>query len=53
MDRRKVIKALMGGLAFPVVPIQIETASKKIKPSTYFKRPKVNPYLSFFPTQKV
>ena len=28
MDRRTVIKALMGGLAFPVVPIQIEAAKK-------------------------
>ena len=30
MDRRTVIKALMGGLAFPVVPIQIEAAAKKL-----------------------
>ncbi len=39
MDRRTVIKALMGGVAFPVVPIQIEAASKKIETSTYFKKP--------------
>ena len=30
MDRRVAIKALIGGLVFPVVPIQIEAAAKKL-----------------------
>ena len=35
MDRRVVIKALIGGLVFPVVPIQIEAAAKKLDRRIY------------------
>ena len=31
MDRRTLIKALMGGLVFPVVPIKLEAAARKLK----------------------
>ena len=40
MDRRTVIKALMGGLAFPVVPIQIEAAAKKLNRRLILKDPR-------------
>ena len=40
MDRRTVIKALMGGLAFAVVPIQIEAAAKKLNRRLILKDPR-------------
>ena len=30
MERRTVIKALLGGLVFPVVPLALEAAAKKL-----------------------